>query len=168
LFSYLADKITNYVSANTIKKDLGISDQTAKFYLQYLQDVYLIIPLYKSGRSHKITKSSIPKYYFNDTGILRLFSQQSRIGHLAKNAVFLELIRHSLLSEKASLYYDIIDSIEVDFKLNKSQLFECKYRKVTWSDLEKYESISDEINFIVSDPSSAQTSILMEISSCSI
>ena len=149
LFSYLADKITNYVSANTIKKNLGVSDQTAKFYLQYLQDVYLIFPLYKAGRSYKITKSSVPKYYFNDTGILYLFAQNPRIGHLVENAVFLQLLRQTKLKQRPDLFYEIKNNVEIDFVLNKNASYECKYREdLGQKDLEKYETMVEPVKFI--------------------
>jgi uncharacterized protein len=114
LLQLLCDKVTSVVSANTVAKNLKVDVQTAQFYLKYLQDVYLIYPLFRQGRSHKIVKGFAPKYYLNDTGLLRLYSRTRRVGQLAENAVFLELKRRSFLNNQ-ELYYDIVQGSEIDF-----------------------------------------------------
>ncbi len=124
----LCDKITTPLSSTTIAKDLKIDPQTAASYLKYLQDVYLVYPLYRKGRSHRIVKGSTPKFYINDTGILKLFSQTSRIGHLAENAVFLHLYQQSTrgLNE---VFYDIDEDQEVDFVINDKK-YDVKFKPI--------------------------------------
>ena len=56
LLQLLCDKISTPVSDKLVAKDLKIDIKTAQFYLQYLQDVFLIYPLYREGRSHKKVK----------------------------------------------------------------------------------------------------------------
>ena len=148
LIEYLSDKVTNYVSANKIRQDLKVDDKTAAFYLQYLQDIYLLYPVYKYGRSYKISKNSIPKYYFNDTGILNVFSLYPKIGQLTENVVFLHLLRKSRSKQSLNIFYDVINNIEIDFRA-QNQLYEVKFRDGEDNNLEKYQLINnDNVTFI--------------------
>jgi len=161
LLDYLADKVTNSVSNQNIAKDLKVNDDTAKFYLKYLQDVYLIYPLFKKGRSNKVTKSSVPKYYFNDTGVLNVRSSESKIGFLAENAVYLQLRRRSLSKEYPDIYYNEIDGVEVDFDNRANELKEVKFRNnLSVDDLIKYQTIDDKIDFIVQESSNEFYNVL--------
>jgi uncharacterized protein len=139
LLDYLADKVTTPVSPVRISKDLKITDETSKFYLQYLQDVYLIYPVYKYGYSNKITRSSLPKYYFSDTGILNSRSINKKIGLFAENAVYLNLRRQSSRKEFTDIYYHD-NNQEIDFYLPKDRRYiEVKYRdELKEDDLIKY------------------------------
>lgn len=56
---------------------------------------------------------STPKYYLNDTGIMKLFSQTAKLGHLAENAVFLHLLRQTIGEQQ--IHYDLIEDQEIDF-----------------------------------------------------
>ncbi|MBU1088846.1 ATP-binding protein [Patescibacteria group bacterium] len=148
LLYYLADKITTPVSAKRIQKDLKIDDETAKFYLKYLESVYLVYPVYRKGRSNRISRSSNPKYYFNDTGVLSLMSIRPRMGHLVENVVFLELLRRESLREKYRIYYEIFDDMEIDFEC-KDGLFEVKTgMKPDGKILERYDFINKKINVV--------------------
>lgn len=146
LLGYLTDKVTNPVSANRIAVDLKIDDKTAKFYLEYLESVYLIYPVYRYGRSHKKTKGSLPKYYFNDNGVLSLFGVRDRLGHLVENAVFLELLRKER-AELSNIYYDVINENEVDFRVGQN-LYEVKAKEMSESEILKYEGIKENINIV--------------------
>lgn len=139
LLKFLCDKISTPVSLNNISKDLKMDVDTAKAYIQYLIDVYLINPLYRKGKSHKIVKGSAPKYYINDTGVLRLFSTTSRFGHLAENAVYTHLMR---MAAGEDIFYDFIEDQEIDF-IYKDQKFEVKMKGITNSD--------PQITYIVKD-----------------
>jgi len=127
LLNYLVDKICNPVSLLRIKNDLKVDHKTAKFYLQYLQDVFLVYPVHKFGRSYKITKSSNPKYYLNDTGVINLLSISPKIGALAENAVFLKFLRISKWVDNPTIYYNQESGIEIDF-LVENRNYEVKYR----------------------------------------
>lgn len=121
----LADKVTAPVSSSRVGKDLGIDNETAKNYLKYIQDVYLIYPLYKNAGSNKISLNIPQKYYFHDTGILNILSMRTRTGHLAENAVFLELLRRQYKKEKYELFYESINNQEFNFSSGR-KLFEVK------------------------------------------
>ncbi len=129
LLQFLCDKVTTPLSSTTIAKDLRIDPQTAASYLKYLQDVYLVYPLYRQGKSHRIVKGSTPKYYLNDTGILKLFSQVSRIGHLAENAVFLRFFREATRLA-SDVYYDVADEREIDFVI-KNKKYDVKFKPIS-------------------------------------
>jgi predicted AAA+ superfamily ATPase len=151
LLYYLSDKVTTPVSAKTVEKDLKVSDETVRFYLKYLQDVYLIYPAYKFGASHRITKSSNPKYYFNDTGILHTITLNKRISHLAENAVFLKLLSMSKSKEDSKIRYFVSKtSQEVDFIDDEKKLYEVKYKTnlTPKEDIEPYEILERELAFI--------------------
>lgn len=154
LLDYLADKVTSPVSNQNIARDLKVNDDTAKFYLKYLQDVYLIYPLYRKSRSNRISKSSVPKYYFNDTGILNLRSLSPKIGLLAENAVYLHLRRKSFSKEYPDIYYNEVNGVEVDFDNRQNKLTEVKYRdNLIEADIKKYQRIDQKIEFVVKNQS---------------
>ena len=148
----LADKITTSVSARNIAATLNIDDKTAGFYLDYLQSIYLIYPLYRFGKSNKITKSSVPKYYFNDTGILNLYGIRPREGHLYENAVFLQLLRAQSSTEVPKISYDNIDQQEIDFRVG-TQFYEVKANMLTDdAQIAKYADVGlEKVALIVKD-----------------
>jgi len=141
----LADKVGTSVSPLTIAKDLKVNPETARFYLQYLIDVYLIYPVYRQGSSHKITKSSLPKYYFNDPGILYNRSLKPKVGVLVENIVYLHFRRQLSSPEHADIYYYINDGQEVDFITGwDEKKYEVKYRDgIEVNELLKYNSFTD-------------------------
>jgi len=161
LLDYLADKVTNGVSNKNIARDLKVDDETAQFYLKYLQDVYLIYPVYRKGRSNKISKSSIPKYYFNDTGVLNLRSLSPKIGSLAENAAYLHLRRKTFSKEYSDIFYNEINGVEVDFDNRQGELTEIKFRDdIAKEDIEKYQLVDQKILFVVKNKSEILSDIL--------
>ncbi|MBL7662234.1 ATP-binding protein [bacterium] len=148
LIYFLADKVTNEVSVKRIQKDLKIDDKTARYYLKYLQDVYLIYPVYRAGKSNRITKGSNPKYYFNDPGVLTLMGKTPRLGHQAENCVFLQLLRKQLLQEIPRIEYDIIEGQEVDFVVD-GKYYEVKaVDEINLDLLEQYADLGKKIAII--------------------
>jgi predicted AAA+ superfamily ATPase len=144
LLDYLAEKVGVPVSPHLIMKDLKINQDTARFYLSYLQDVYLIFPLSKKGSSHRVTKGSAPKYYFNDTGVLFERSLTAKIGQLAENAVYLALRRKFSDREYLQLYYDQNQATEIDFVDRAGKKWEVKYRtNLTEEDIIKYSEVKE-------------------------
>lgn len=105
--------------------------------------------MYRYGLSHKISKSSAPKYYFNDTGILNLYSIRPRIGHLLENTVFLHLLRKQTHTEKPHIFYEVIDNQEVDFRVQE-EYFEVKeFKKTLPSELSHYGILDQNINIVI-------------------
>ncbi|MEI7578525.1 MAG: hypothetical protein WCJ58_00630 [bacterium] len=92
-----------------------------------------------------------PKYYFNDTGVLSIKSNNIKIGILAENAVYLQLRRLSIYKEYSQIYYAFIEDQEIDFyfKDHKSY-YEVKYKNdFDVNDYLKYQSISEKVTFLV-------------------
>ena len=159
LLDYLAEKTANPVSLNRIRKDLKVAEETAQFYLQYLQDVYIVHKLTKYGSSHKVTKSSVPKYYLSDTGTLYWRSKKKKKGQLAETAVYLELRRRSERIEYPDIAYtETADGKEIDFRVHE-YLYEVKVRnEITEDDIGEYSDGSN-INLIVGDTSKIDDAI---------
>lgn len=151
LLDYLADKVTSQVSPLRIGKDLNVNDDTARFYLSYLQDVYLIYPVLKLGNSNRISKGALPKYYFNDTGVLYQRSLKPKIGQLAENAVYLHLRRKLKEVEYKKIFYNEFNNVEVDFNVNRNENWEVKFRDaINEASILKYSDF-DNLNVIVPD-----------------
>lgn len=118
---YLVNNFSREISYNRIKKlfDLG-SEHTAKNYVSYLEEAYLVITLpkfsFKKPESLKYKKN-----YIIDTAFASAFcsnlSQNS--GYLLENIVLLELYRRKQ-TENFDLYY-YKKNVEVDFVLYKEQ-----------------------------------------------
>ena len=149
LLKYLADMVTNPVSLLKIKKDLKVDEKTAKFYIQYLEDVFLIHSVFRQGRSNRIVKNSLPKYYFGDTGVLNILTINKKIGHLAENAVYLHLLRRETdWTERPEIFYDYFDNKEIDFLL-RDRKYEVKYKEELLSkDINDYEMVGELVNVI--------------------
>jgi len=149
LLKYLADMVTNPVSLLKIKKDLKVDEKTARFYIKYLEDVFLVHSVFRQGRSNRIVKNSLPKYYFGDTGVLNILTINKKIGHLAENAVYLHLLRKKTdWTERPEIFYDYFDSKEVDF-LVKDKKYEVKYRdEISSKDIRDYEQVGEMVNII--------------------
>lgn len=148
LIKYLADKVTNQVSPGRIKTDLKVDLKTARFYVEYLVAVYAVYPCWREGRSYRITKASVPKYYFNDTGALFLLAINKKIGQLAENAVFLKLLSESVESESSQVSYTEVEGREIDF-MRGEELIEVKYREITAEELKWYQNLPRRVTLVV-------------------
>lgn len=147
LMHYLADKITTPVSATRVKTDLKVDDKTASFYLKYLEEVYLLCPMYRMGGSYRKVKAGSPKYYFNDTGVLRIMSINQKIGYMAENAVFLKLYN----DKNREYFYDSEMGKEIDFVDKSGRRIEVKYRGDIEIDLEEINNSGHNTLVIVPD-----------------
>ncbi|MHB1439292.1 MAG: ATP-binding protein [Cuniculiplasma sp.] len=136
-----------YVSYNKIKNDFGLkSDHTAKNYLSYLEESYLILQLKKFSFKPKEIEKSVKKTYCIDTGMINHASSRSteNIGNMMENIVYIDLLRRrSYFMGNLEIYYfkDYNDH-EVDFVL-KSGIDVKELINVTYSeskdDIEKRE-----------------------------
>lgn len=147
LMHYLADKITTPVSATRVKTDLKVDDKTASFYLKYLEEVYLLCPMYRMGGSYRKVKAGSPKYYFNDTGVLRIMSINQKIGYMAENAVFLKLYN----DKNREYFYDSEMGKEIDFVGKGGRRIEVKYRSDIEADLDEINNSGHNTLVIVPD-----------------
>ncbi|MFH7882520.1 MAG: ATP-binding protein [Candidatus Aenigmatarchaeota archaeon] len=104
---------------NTLKSQgIKVSKKTAYSYVSALSDVMLCFLLHKFYPSPRKVMLSLPKMYFNDTGLInsKLGGFEENIGKLMENLVFLELKRKEDRGEISALYYwkDYQEN-EVDF-----------------------------------------------------
>lgn len=153
LLDQLTDKITNPVNLNSLIKQLQFNRETLTHYLEYLEAVYLIYPVYRMGNSFRITKGATPKYYFSDTGVLSHRSMNPKIGGLAENAFYLNLKRNALSMEDLGVYYVKNGINEIDFYDRRNDnYFEIKYRdNITHDEIDKIDDQAKlyRINVIV-------------------
>lgn len=124
LLRVLASQIGNLVNISELSNTLGISVQTVKDYLWYLEKTYIIskvTPYFKNTRK-EITKS--PVYYFVDLGLRNFAANQfgnaafNATGFLFENFVHNSLKDHLQLSPTSIHFWRTKDKAEVDFVLN--------------------------------------------------
>lgn len=129
LYELLADCTTTPVGTTNLEKTLGLATETAVAYLQYLQDAYVLhaLPLWSDSR--KKTKSTNPKYYLCDLGVLGAFALHPRVGHLAETAAVLHA--HRLVSHGVTkrIGYQVLDGGEIDLVVDKRK-YEVKINEI--------------------------------------
>ena len=91
---YLLSNVTSLYSYNSLAKAIGINDKSAKEYVSYLEDSYMIDELKHYSYSLKEQNNSKKKIYANDNGFLSLsYSFSENSGKLLENLVYTELIK---------------------------------------------------------------------------
>ncbi len=113
------------VSYNKLKNTHGLkSVHTAKNYLKYLEEAYLMFTLEKYSPKPKEVVNSPKKLYLVDSGLINALSISSSkdAGLLMENIVFLELQRRKAIEENLEMYYwrDTAGK-EVDFLIKKGK-----------------------------------------------
>jgi len=116
---FLLSSISNQISINKIKNHLGVSFDLANRYFEYLQNTYLIQPIFLFDWSYKKQISNPKKIYSVDVGISKRVSFEvgQRLGDILENIVFLELRRR--YSE--IYYFKTSQNYEVDFLIKHKQ-----------------------------------------------
>lgn len=122
LGSYLINNVGNLYSLRRLANVLGFkSDITTEKYLNYLEEAYLIFPLF--CYSHKVGEriKSPKKIYVVDNGFVLAkavqFSQDK--GKLMENLVFTEFLKRGLKANQTLFYYKTRNQKEVDFILKE-------------------------------------------------
>lgn len=113
---YLSHCIGNLLSYSSICKELGLSFQSVKKYLDAMEKSYLIIrvkPFYRNKLKEMVKQ---PKLYFIDTGIRNAITKEFHIsadnkGKLFENYILSELIK----AGKEVKYWHTKGGTEVDF-----------------------------------------------------
>ena len=91
---YLLSNVTSLYSYNSLAKAIDINDKSAKEYVSYLEDSYLIDELKHYSYSLKRQNNSKKKIYSNDNGFLSLsYSFSENSGKMLENLVYTELIK---------------------------------------------------------------------------
>ncbi|MEK6927234.1 MAG: ATP-binding protein [Nanoarchaeota archaeon] len=118
LIKYLSLNIGEIIAYENISKNLGISFQSLKKYLDAMEKSYLLVriqPFY-NNKLKEITKQQ--KIYFIDTGLRNIISKDSLTevsGHLFENYVASELIKQGFTPK----YWRTKSGAEVDFVIEK-------------------------------------------------
>lgn len=122
LSSFLINNVGNLYSLRRLANGLSFkSDITTERYLSYLEEAYLLFPLfcysYKAGERIKMQK----KIYIIDNGFVLAkavpFSQD--FGRLIENVVFTELVKRGFKPNQNIFYYKTRNTKEIDFVLKK-------------------------------------------------
>lgn len=123
---YLFDNIGNETSIRGIEKGLkqgkfNISVPTIDTYIRGLLDSYLLYKCERYDIKGKQMLDSSPKYYVADIGLRTalLGHEDTDLGHILENVVYLELLRRGYNVSLGKLYNGG-KSVEVDFIAQKS------------------------------------------------
>jgi predicted AAA+ superfamily ATPase len=91
---YLLSNVTSLYSYNSLARAIDINDKSAKEYVSYLEDSYMIDELKHYSYSLKEQNNSKKKIYSNDNGFLSLsYSFSENSGKMLENLVYTELIK---------------------------------------------------------------------------
>lgn len=118
---YLSLNIGGLISYENVSRNVKLSFQTLKKYLDAMEKSYVIIrvPPFYTNKNKEITKQ--PKIYFVDTGlrnaVARTFSAEIN-GNLFENYILLELIKMGF----APKYWRTKSKAEVDFVVEKENM----------------------------------------------
>jgi len=150
LLFLLASRVGSKLEITKLSESLNVSRPTVYEYLSFFEQTYLIHLLRPFSGSRDIQIKSIPKLYFNDTGILNRVSQMS-LGHLFENKVFNQLytknkyLRPNKFLEETLSYYQAKSGSEIDF-IERGQLgYEVKVNAVA-RDYAKLIKAGEKIN----------------------
>jgi predicted AAA+ superfamily ATPase len=154
--AFLLANIATLNSTNNIKKNFSVSFDTAKDYIAYLEEAFLLFQLNRFSWSVKQQLVNLRKIYSIDTGLSNRVSFQvgSRQAQNLENIVFLELLRR----KRDVYYYKTKNDLEVDFLVKEGrqvrQLIQVSYtiadERTRKRELAALETAWRELN---SDPS---------------
>lgn len=116
--NYLISNFSQRTTFNKIKNIFDLkSAHTAKNYVSYIEEAYLISLVHKFSFKPKEIPASPKKVYAVDLGLVNLLSMQASqdIGRVMENVVAIELFRKRALNPALELYYWRNQKYEVDF-----------------------------------------------------
>lgn len=116
----LMERSGKQLSINKIGKILNISVDTARRYLGYFEDTYLIHLLSRYGKTNERLLSA-KKIYACDLGIKYLFIGERDLGSYFENYIYLKLRNNK------ELFYLYEKNYEIDFITKDGILIESKY-----------------------------------------
>lgn len=141
-FLLLMERAGKVFSINKIANALGITPDSAKRYLKYFQDTYLIHLLPRYGKTNEKILSA-KKIYAADLGIRTLFTGFRDKGSLFENYIYLK-IKHK---NPAYIYKD---GNEIDFYTEGKSLIEVKYNsELSEKQKELFDSIKAKEKYVI-------------------
>ena len=133
LLKLIAASVGSRTSFNKLGKVLGLSVDTVKEYIGYLESAFLVMPMGKWTTSYSEKVYAPKKIYLWDTGVKTLFTGEGDKGPKMENAVFMELKRNSM-----DCGYFAESEKEIDFVVGDNRRpvpIEAKYiSSLDWSD----------------------------------
>lgn len=122
LANYMITNFARELSFNKFKKIFNLgSDHTAKNYISYLEDTYLIFMIEKFSFKKKQSLMENRKSYVIDTGLINAisFKVSEDNSHLYENLVAVELLRRSRKDSTEVFFWKDSAQHEVDFLVKK-------------------------------------------------
>jgi hypothetical protein len=119
-FTLLMERSGKQVSINKVARILDIAPDTARRYLGYFRDAYLVHLVPRWGKTNERLLSP-KKLYACDLGIQHLFIGDRDLGSYFENYVY------HLLRPRGDLHYVYEDGVEIDFRTHDGLLIECKF-----------------------------------------
>ncbi len=121
--NYLMSNFSQPITFNKIRKLFDLkSVHTAKNYVSYLEEAYLVFFVDKFSFKYKEVAASPKKVYAIDTGMAKAmgFRTSENSGRLMENLVFIELARKRAIDNLLEIYYwKDYQQREVDFVIKK-------------------------------------------------
>ena len=149
-YKLLMERSGKQLSLNKIANILSIGVDSAKRYLSYFEDSYLIYTVEKYGKLNERIKNP-KKIYAGDIGLRNVVTGFRDKGAIFENLIFLK-IKH--LHPK----YVYTDGIEIDFMTENGVLIESKYNSILSNKQKKlYNSINANKKIIVNSVKSYLT-----------
>ena len=142
-YKLLMERSGKQLSLNKMANILSIGVDSAKRYLSYFEDTYLIYTIEKYGKLNERIKNP-KKIYAGDIGLKNVVTGFRDKGAIFENLVFLK-IKHLNPS------YVYIDGIELDFMTENKILIEVKYNSVLNQKQQKLYDNTDAEEKIVID-----------------
>jgi len=140
----IAASVGNKTSFNKLANVLGITVDTVKEYIGYLESAFLVKPIEKWTTSYTEKVYAYKKFYFLDTGLKTILTGRGDSGFKAENAVFMHFVRN-----KNQIGYYTENGKEIDFIIGgfRSPLIvEVKYDSdIVWQD-KKFNVIRSLLN----------------------
>jgi len=141
-FRLLMERAGKQASLNKISKILGIGVDTARRYLSYFEDTYLIHSVERCGKLNEKLKSP-KKIYAGDIGIKNIFT-----GFRDKGAVFENLVYLKIKHKNPCYIYK--NKIEIDFFTEDKVLIEAKYNSgLTEKQKKLFESVNADKKVLI-------------------
>ena len=142
-YKLLMERSGKQLSLNKMANILSIGVDSAKRYLSYFEDTYLIYTIKKYGKLNERIKNP-KKIYAGDIGLKNVVTGFRDKGAIFENLVFLK-IKHLNPS------YLYIDGIELDFMTENKILIEVKYNSILNHKQQKLYDNTDANKKIVID-----------------
>ncbi len=142
-FTLLMERSGKQLSINKVANILNISVDTARRYLTYFEETYLIHLLSRYGRTNEKLLSP-KKIYSCDLGIKHLFTGERDFGSYFENYIYLKLRNNK------ELFYLYENGYEIDFVTNDNILIESKLNsKMNENQIKLFDSFKSDKKYVI-------------------